>query len=158
MLRYSLIIATVGRRKELQDFFSSLELQNYPDYELILVDQNPPEFLEQLLSEWKGRINILHIRSKLGVARARNEGLRHATGSVITFPDDDCWYSLDLLQNVADWLTDNRKYGFLAVGVADSNAVPSGNRWFQSCCDISKANAFRTTMTPSLFFRFLARK
>jgi GT2 family glycosyltransferase len=151
MERFSLILATVGRTKELEAFFRSLELQAYPEHELILVDQNPPGFLNPLLSAWEGRINIVYLRCALGVSKARNEGLRHATGSIVAFPDDDCWYSANLLHSVNDWFGRNRRYALLAVGVEDRNGESSGNRWIQSSCNIAYINAYRTTCTYSLF-------
>jgi glycosyltransferase involved in cell wall biosynthesis len=149
--RFSLILATVGRTKELEAFFLSLELQAYPEHELILIDQNPPGFLNPLLAAWASRINIVYLRSELGVAKARNEGLRHATGSILAFPDDDCWYRPNLLHGVNEWFGRNRQYALLAVGVEDLNGESSGNRWIQSSCDIAYINAYRTTCTYSLF-------
>ena len=39
------------------------------------------------------------------MSKARNIGLQHAKGDVITFPDDDCWYPSQLLEVVDILLT-----------------------------------------------------
>ena len=45
MSRISLVMATLGRVREIEDFVQSLTSQTYKDYELIIVDQNPDDRL-----------------------------------------------------------------------------------------------------------------
>ncbi|WP_054696803.1 glycosyltransferase family 2 protein [Syntrophomonas palmitatica] len=101
MPKISLITATVDRTSELERFLSKLEYQDYMDFELIVVDQNPDERLIPMLNSFSDRFEIKHIRTeKRGVSRARNLGIQQAQGEIITFPDDDCWYPPGLLQRV----------------------------------------------------------
>ena len=39
-MKFSLIIATLGREKELYDLFESLDKQTYKNFEVIVIDQN----------------------------------------------------------------------------------------------------------------------
>ena len=52
---------------------------------------------------------------------ARNAGLAAASGEIIAFPDDDCWYPVDLLNRIDDWFNANSQYAVLAVGALDND-------------------------------------
>jgi glycosyltransferase involved in cell wall biosynthesis len=154
--RFSLIVATIARTIELRRLLDSLTLQEFSDYEVILVDQNHDDRLQDVMEEFAGRVPLLRISSPKGVSRARNTGLRRASGELIAFPDDDCWYSPGLLAKIDRWFRDQPKYSMLAVGAVDEEGVLSGNRWLQSSCDLLPVNIFRTTFCSSLFFRWEA--
>ncbi len=101
MPKISLITATVDRTTELERFLDKLLSQDYQDFELIVVDQNPDERLAPLLDFYGDRLEIKHIRTdKRGASRARNLGIPLAQGEIIAFPDDDCWYPPGLLQRI----------------------------------------------------------
>ena len=104
MLKFSLLLATVGRTAELERFLSSLDAQTYRNFDLIVVDQNPDERLAALVQSYAGRFPVLCVKSTPGLSRARNAGLRYVSGDVIAFPDDDCWYPPDLLRKATLWL------------------------------------------------------
>jgi glycosyltransferase involved in cell wall biosynthesis len=154
--RFSLIVATVSRTKELRRLLESLTRQGFSDYEVILVDQNDDDRLHDVIEEFADRVPLLRISSPKGVSRARNNGLRMASGELIAFPDDDCWYSPGLLAKIDQWFRDHSKYSIFAVGAVDEEGVPSGNRWLQSSCDLHPINVFRTSFCSSLFFRWEA--
>jgi glycosyltransferase involved in cell wall biosynthesis len=154
--RYSLIVATVSRTTELRRLLESLTQQQFADYEVILVDQNDDNKLQSVIEEFRDLMPIRRIPSQKGVSRARNLGLRHATGEIIAFPDDDCWYSTGLLARVDQWFQTHPQYSILAVGSLDQEGISSGNRWFQSSCDLHPINIFRTTFCSSLFMRIEA--
>ncbi len=153
MPRFSLIVATLSRTTELRGLLESFTQQDFSDYEVILVDQNEDDRLQAVVDEFAGRVPIERIFSPKGVSTARNYGIRKATGELVAFPDDDCWYSPGLLAKVDQWFRDHRRYSILAVGAVDEEGVPSGNRWFQSSCDLHPINIFRTTFCSSLFIR-----
>ncbi|GGH12413.1 glycosyltransferase family 2 protein [Silvibacterium dinghuense] len=153
MPRFSLVVATYGRTDELRVLLHSLVRQNYPDYELIVVDQNRDDRIAVLLSEFANRVPYRHIVSPPGASRARNAGFMQARGEIVAFPDDDCWYTDGLLANVDQWFRTHEKYDILAVGAIDEEGIASGNRWIQSSCDLRPINIFRTTFCSSLFLR-----
>jgi glycosyltransferase involved in cell wall biosynthesis len=150
---FSLIIATRGRTSELHRFFAALEAADTRDCECIVVDQNPDERLEEVLLPWHDRIVIKRVRSAPGLSRARNIGLVHATGDILAFPDDDCWYSPALLGEVARFFAEHPGYAMLSVGVCDESGTASGNRWVREACDLNTANLFRTSVGIALFVR-----
>jgi glycosyltransferase involved in cell wall biosynthesis len=164
MPRFSLIVATFGRTEELSILLQSLAGQELRDFELIIVDQNPDGRLASLLRDWTSRIaersgakegspQMLHLRCPPGVSRARNLGLANSTGEILAFPDDDCWYYPDTLQNVDSWFGQNQDYGILSLGCRDEHGLKSGNHWFQIECDLRWINIFRTSGTCCFFVR-----
>jgi hypothetical protein len=150
--KFSLIIATLGRTAELAYLLQSVISQARSDIEVIIVDQNADDRINLLLAAMPLHFAVHHLRTEIkNVSAARNVGLAAATGAIVAFPDDDCWYPARLLDNVDLWFVENHKYGVLAVGAVDDAGLPSGNRWIQDSCDIKSWNALRTTFCSSLF-------
>ena len=99
---FSLIVPTLKRKNLLINFFKSLEKQDYNNFEVIIIDQNPDNFLKIIISEWEKKINIIYKNvSFKGACKARNFGMQFASGNYIAFPDDDTEYAKDTLSLVA---------------------------------------------------------
>lgn len=103
-MKFSLILATVGRDVELARCMASIARQSHVDIQLIVVDQNEDDRVDRLAASIAWPFELLHLRSDPGLSRARNVGLRAVTGDVVAFPDDDCWYAPGLLAQVAEEL------------------------------------------------------
>lgn len=153
MPSFTLIIPTLGRTTELDTLLRSLAQQNFAALDCLVIDQNHDGRLDPILARWQPHLSIRRLRGPAGAARSRNLGLQHATGDIIAFPDDDCWYSPGLLANVSDWFDQHPHLSILTVGARDLDGVPSGNRWPQDQCAIKPINAFRTTFCSSIFVR-----
>jgi glycosyltransferase involved in cell wall biosynthesis len=156
MPRFSLVLATVERTTEVDQFLASLEAQAIADVELIVVDQNDDDRLVPILARWSARLNdtkVLHVRSDRGLSRARNVGLRHCSGEIVAFPDDDCLYPPDTLLNVDAWFRGHPGYHILSLGSRDHSGVPSGNKWYSDICDLAPINIFRTSQSYTYFVK-----
>lgn len=115
----SLVTATLGRVREVQRLLDSLAAQTYKKFELIIVDQNPHTLLQEMVGRYADTINIKYIRSDVkGLSYNRNIGLKHCAGDVVGFPDDDCFYDKEVLESVADMLS-NPSYTFVATEMKD---------------------------------------
>ena len=135
-LRFSLILATLERTKEVKRFLDSLDAQTHREFELIVVDQNTDARITSILEPYQESFPILHLRRPLerGLSRARNVGLPHVQGAVVTCPDDDCWYPPRLLEQVAGFL--NERPGVDAVSgrmgsepeLSDKDPLKSGSQ------------------------------
>lgn len=153
MTQFSLITCSIGRVDDLHTLLESIASQNISDLEWILVDQNPDDRLGPVVETWRSKINIVWLRAKPGLSRSRNVGLEAATGNIIAFPDDDCWYPADVLDHVRSWFVTHPGYSVLTVGANDRDGISSGNRWIRSECDITPVNSFRTTFSSTIFIR-----
>lgn len=152
-VKFSLILATVGRDEELGRFLEHLDRQAYRNFELIIVDQNPDGFLEPLISQYQERFPLLHLRSGRGLSRARNVGLQHFSGDVVAFPDDDCWYVPDTLERIARAFYENSNCdGFTGRGVDESR--PADYFFFSRRSGwVDKKNVWRRSTSFSIFLR-----
>ena len=88
--RVSVIIPTYKRPIELKRALDSVLLQDYRDYEILVIDDNPPQSetrraTEELISSLEGPIVHIKNQKSLGGAGARNEGIRQAKGELIAF-------------------------------------------------------------------------
>jgi|Deesub1362A_J573_1020465.scaffolds.fasta_scaffold01190_5 GT2 family glycosyltransferase len=150
--RFSLIMATVERTNEVKRFLKHLDCQTYPEFELIVVDQNPDDRLVPLLEPYRDRFPILRLRSKRGVSRARNVGLRHVSGNIIAFPDDDCWYPSDLLERVARFFQNHSDIHGLSGRTIDEQQRPVG-RWDKRAGLINRYNVWWRAKSCTIFLR-----
>lgn len=101
VIRFSLILGTVGRSSQLERFLRSLEQQTHKAVQLIVVDQNQTDVLRERFERLPPWIEVLYLRSTPGLSKARNLALPHVSGDIVAFPDDDCWYAPGLLGEVA---------------------------------------------------------
>ncbi|HEU5228513.1 MAG TPA: glycosyltransferase family A protein, partial [Ktedonobacteraceae bacterium] len=88
----SIIIPTHDRPESLKETLRSLLDLRYPRYEIIVVDNAPSNNATyQVVRQLYGSASQLHyLREETpGISRARNLGIKHAQGEIVTFTDDD---------------------------------------------------------------------
>jgi glycosyltransferase involved in cell wall biosynthesis len=90
----ALIVATLGRTRELEALFESLGNQDFKNCEIILVDQNDDDRLKEICERWGSTLKLrrLHTPAERGLSRGRNAGWTQTQCPIVLFPDDDCWY------------------------------------------------------------------
>lgn len=88
----SVIVATRDRPTRLRQCLDSLLGLDYPDYEILVVDNDPPsDATARLIAERyspAGRVRYLR-EDQRGLGAAHNRGLEVARGEVLAFTDDD---------------------------------------------------------------------
>ena len=87
----SVIVATAGRPQLLLECVESILHNDFTDFEIIVVDQDPEQSLERELSRMFNddpRIVYLFL-DYAGLSRARNRGVERARGEILVFADDD---------------------------------------------------------------------
>ena len=125
----SLVIATMGRVRELRDLFDSILAQERADLDVILVDQNTDDRLVPIVAEYGGRLPLRHIRTPRPHANAaRNLGLRAAIGDIVAFPDDDCTLPPGCLARVAAAFRDPALQVLSGPAASPEGGLGSG-RW-----------------------------
>lgn len=102
-MKFSLVMSTLNRFKEVDIFLKSLKEQTYKNFELIIVDQNKNERLRDIIKKYSSDMKIIYIDSSVkGLSKGRNIGLEYISGEIIGFPDDDCKYPKETLYKVND--------------------------------------------------------
>lgn len=153
-MKFSLVMATLGRVEEVELFMKSLILQDYPNHELIIVDQNEHHLLEELVQKYEDALTIKYIRSdRKGLSYNRNVGIRQATGDILGFPDDDCEYPDHFLMEVNSFFETDTKYQFYSCNTKDKNKDYGMCRMLDYDCDVTAYNAVPTIFSSSLFVK-----
>jgi len=148
----SLILATKDRTDELARFLRSLGRQTYSAHELIVVDQNPDDRLLSVLRAYPG-MTIRRLVADAGLSRARNVGLAAATGQVIAFPDDDCWYAPDLLQKVVDYFESRPDWSGISGRTMSEDGLRPLWKWDAQAGPVTRRNVWRRVNSNSIFLR-----
>ncbi len=152
-MKFSLITATYGRDKILLDFFESLKNQDYKNFELIIVDQNHDDRTEKICDDYSW-FEIKYLKAdEHNLSYARNIGLKHVSGDVVAFPDDDCVYPPDLLSKVNLFFVKNPEFDILTGVQVDTQTRKKVSWFLSSSCVITKKNILRTGNSSSLFIK-----
>lgn len=89
----STVIPTFNRGWSICRAVKSVLCQDYPNIEIIVVDDGSDDDTEEKLAPYTDRIRVLKQKNK-GVSAARNAGIKAAFGDLIAFLDsDDLWES-----------------------------------------------------------------
>ena len=150
----SLIVATRGRAMPLEGLFRSLEAQTFRHFEVIVVDQNMDDRVGDPAREgWS--FPVIHMRTptEAGLSRARNTGLTRASGSIVLFPDDDCWYAPTFLEQALARMID-LDADVLSGRAADEITGEDINGRFKTIVTrIDRDNVFSTGIEWVVFFK-----
>ncbi len=153
-MRFSLIMATVGRTEETRKFLTSLGDQDYRDFDLVVVDQNTDERLAPILAPYEGKFPILHVRpGSKGAAKARNTGIEHAEGDLIAFPDDDCSYPPGLLSRAARFFSKHPNEDGLTGRSTDERGETNMGRFAAEPGAIDRMNVWGRGIEYAIFLR-----
>lgn len=158
MTRFSLICGTAGRVSELTRMLRSVAAQTFRDFELLLIDQNSDDRVLRIIDSLPEKTNIERIAASPGLCRALNLGLEKAQGEIVGFPDDDCWYAPDLLQNLSGLLDAHPEWDGITMPTADEHGVPSIARWAKSAGRLTPSNLGLRGCSTSIFYRRHVRK
>lgn len=118
----TVVIPTYGREEALQDSIVDVLKQDYPNFEVLVVDQTPkhqPE-IQAYLEEMVGAGKIKWLRLDwASLPGARNYAVRRSSGEIILFIDDDVQLTPELLAAHAKNYLQNPEVGAVAGRVFD---------------------------------------
>jgi len=110
MPKVSVIIPTYNRLPVLKEAVDSVLVQDFEDFELIVVDDGSTDGTPEEVKKYGGRVKLLQHLENRGVSATRNRGILHAKGKYIAFLDsDDLWVKGKLKAQVS-FLDDNPQY------------------------------------------------
>ena len=90
---FSMIVGTLGCISGIKKLVNSISLNQNLNFQVILIIQENFDNINKLfINKEYANIDIILLESEKGLSRARNHGLKYATGNIICFPDDDVYY------------------------------------------------------------------
>jgi len=154
-VKYSLIVATLGRYSELKEMLLTIASQNFDlnNMEIIIIDQNQKGFLDDIIKEFNN-LNLIHIHSTLkGLSINRNIGLEYSTGDIICFPDDDCKFYKNTLLEVSHVLLDSN-IDFCMGRIYDRETKKDViKKWSKKEFEVNRFNSYFVNSSITLFVK-----
>lgn len=136
----SVIVCSYNGGKTLKDCLESLDQVNYPNFEIVLVDDGSKDDTQELVAEYEKARNaraantgekLPHflniVQRNMGLSYARNEGARQAKGDIFAYTDSDCMADPDWLYYMVGTLLSGDY-----VGVGGPNISPPAVDWIQA--------------------------
>ncbi len=139
--KVSVVVASYNGDRTLKACLHSLRRLNYPDYEIILVDDGSTDSTPQIIAAQSG-IRCLRHEKNLGLSAARNTGVAAATGEIIAFTDSDCRADEDWLY----YLTGDLLNGPFA-GVGGPNLLPPDDSQIAAAVMVSPGGPAHVMLT-----------
>jgi GT2 family glycosyltransferase len=108
--RISVVVCTYNGSKTIRDCLEGLLALEYPDFEVIVVDDGSTDGSADIVRSYGFRVISTENR---GLSSARNTGMKAANGEIVAYIDDDAYPD-------PDWLT------YLAAGFMNSRHAAFG--------------------------------
>ncbi len=111
----SIIIINFNGLNYLKDCFESLEKVNYPNWEVIVVDNGSCDGSIEFLNRYKNfkSLKVVRNSSNLGFAKPNNQGYRVAKGKYVLLLNNDTRVNPDFLGKPVEILNNNKKIGVI---------------------------------------------
>jgi O-antigen biosynthesis protein len=122
----SVIVCSYNGAKTLAACLESLGKLNYPNYEVILVDDGSTDNTAGIAEQFP-QVRYIH-QPNHGLSHARNTGAAAAKGEVFAYTDSDCMADPDWLYYLIGTLVSDE-----FAGVGGPNVTPPATNWIQAC-------------------------
>lgn len=104
-MQVTILVAVYNASATLPRCLDSLLRQIHHDLQIICIDDCSSDNSLEILRRYErkdARIEVISLSGNVGPGRARNEGLRLATGEVVAFVDSDDWLADDAIERMAE--------------------------------------------------------
>jgi GT2 family glycosyltransferase len=139
----SVIVCSYNGGRTLAGCLESLGKLNYPNYEVILVDDGSTDNTAQVASEFPN-VRYIH-QSNHGLSHARNTGAAAAKGDVFVYTDSDCMADPDWLYYLVGTLTSGDY-----AGVGGPNVSPPARNSIQACVAAAPGGPSHVLLTDTV--------
>ena len=124
--RISVVVCVHNGARTLGDCLGGLERLDYPDYEVIVVDDGSTDDTAAIAQAHA--VRVISTGANVGLSNARNLGLGVATGEIVAYIDDDAHPDPHWLQYLA-WTFQNSAH----AAVGGPNLPPPGDGPIADC-------------------------
>lgn len=102
---FSIIIPLYNRPQEIDELLSSLCLQTYQQFEVLVIDDGSAVPAKEIVEAYADRLDVhYHYKPNAGQGFARNYGFERAKGDYFVVFDSDCLIPEDYLEIVSSYL------------------------------------------------------
>ena len=129
----SVVVCSYNGARTLEECLESLMRLNYPDYEVILVDDGSTDATPQIAERYP-LVRCIRQENR-GLSVARNVGMEAARGEIVAYTDDDCVADEDWLLYLVRGLLDQN-----ADAIGGPNISPPSDNWIAKCVAASPGN------------------
>ncbi len=138
--KVSVVVCSYNGGKTLDRCLESLKQLDYPDYEVILVDDGSKDNTPEIAAKHPWIVNIR--QENKGLSFARNVGGYAAKGEVIAYTDSDCMADPDWLYFLVGTLISGNY-----AGVGGPNISPPAENWIQACVSAAPGGPSHVLLT-----------
>lgn len=117
------------------------------------MDQNRDDRVPLILERFEGSFPIVRLSAPPELSKARNVALEHVIGDYVAFPDDDCWYTPDLIRRVVAFFASKPEWDGLVGRAIDEAGKPSAGRPDARSGAMSAFNLWRRVTSYTIFLR-----
>jgi glycosyltransferase involved in cell wall biosynthesis len=129
--RVSVVVCSYNGGRTLDGCLKSLQRVDYPDYEVILVNDGSSDDVPDIAAQYEPWLRVHHQENQ-GLSAARNVGMDLAEGEIIAYTDDDCFVDEDWLYYLVSKLLETE-----ASGVGGPNFLPEKDGPVAACVSAS---------------------
>lgn len=138
--KYSIVIPAYNAASHISKCLDSILNQNYRDFEVIIINDGSTDNTMDILNNYKKQYQNVTVISQdnLGPGAAREQGIKHASGSYIMFSDtDDYWkdnFLTEIDYYIEKWKPDILEFGYCRIDTKDIvlSTHPMKNLQFRS--------------------------
>jgi O-antigen biosynthesis protein len=139
----SIIVCSYNGAKTLGACLESLGRIDYPNYEVILVDDGSTDNTPEIAARFPN-VRYVH-QTNHGLSHARNHGASVAKGEIFAYTDSDCMADPDWLYYLMSTLLSD-KY----AGVGGPNVSPPARNWVQACVAAAPGGPSHVLLTDTI--------
>ena len=129
--RVSVVVCAYDAADTLADCLDSLERLDYPDYEIVLINDGSSDATSEIAYGHE-RVRVIETTNQ-GLAAARNVGLAAATGEIVAYTDADTRVDPDWITFLVQPLLSDDDVASDVVGSGGPNVVPADDPWMAQC-------------------------
>lgn len=139
----SVIVCSYNGGRTLPRCLESLGKINYPNYEVILVDDGSTDNTPEIAAQFP-KVNYIH-QTNHGLSHARNTGAAAAKGDVFAYTDSDCMADPDWLYYLIGTLASGDY-----AGVGGPNVSPPARNAIQACVAAAPGGPSHVLLTDTV--------